>query len=53
MRMPARVLVSQRGQCGLTHLKRFAAQIVAVQLDKVEGIQDDVVVTATRVQFIE
>ena len=36
-----------------TVLERLAAQIVTVQLDQVERIQNDVAVTATRVQFVE
>ena len=43
----------QRGQCGLTHLKRLAAQIVAVQFEQVKGIKDDVPITAARVQLVE
>ena len=31
----------------------LAAQIVAVQLDQVEGIQDDVAITATGMQLVE
>ena len=46
-------LGQQRDQCGLTHLKRLAAQIVAVQLDQIESVQDDVVVTATGVKLVE
>jgi hypothetical protein len=46
-------LGQQRGQCGLAHLKRLAAQIVAVQLDQIEGIQDDVAITATGMQLVE
>ena len=53
LRCPREVSGQQRGQGGLTHLKRLAAQIVTVQLDQVERIQNDVAVTATRVQFVE
>jgi hypothetical protein len=30
-----------RGERGLAHLKRIAPQVVAVQLDQIEGVQED------------
>ena len=41
------------GKPCLALLKRERPLILAVQLEQVERIQDDVMVTATRVQFLE
>jgi hypothetical protein len=32
---------ADRGERGLAHLKRVAAKVVAVQLDQVEGVRED------------
>ncbi len=41
------------GQRGLAHLKRFAPQVVAVQLDQVEGVEEHAGVVAAVAQPVE
>ena len=43
----------ERGQCGLTDLQRIAAQVVAVELDQVEGVQEHGFVVAALAQPVE
>jgi hypothetical protein len=42
-----------RCECGLADLERIAAQVVAVQLDQVEGVQEDARIVASVADAIE
>src|SRR6516164_972744 len=42
-----------RGERGLADLKRIAPQVVAVQLDEVEGVEEDALVSAVVTDEIE
>ena len=48
-----RGLGKHRGQRGLAHLERLAPQVVAVQLDQVEGVQEDAGVVAAVADAVE
>ena len=52
-RMPGAGLGHDRCECGLANLKRIAPQVVAVQLDEVEGVEEYAVASALVTDEIE